>query len=376
MPDALRTIAAATLAVPVLASIYVGAALRSRRARLGFVGAALAVGLVGAEGSWLQPTEAHPPSTLERLAAGRFRDVTVGGVDLPATAHSTRSTEPPTAEPPAEPLGEPMLTLEPASTTAPVPPPELPTVVRFRPRGGAEGVDGSAALSVRFDTPMDPGAASSFSASIDGERLDGTFAWAENGTVLVFTPAARLPYGARVTLRVEAGARSSSGAELAASRAISFTVEPKPAPARGGPGPGTANGAGSASDTDSGWRWPLSGLITQRFGESLTRYGYHQGIDIDGTTGDPVRAARSGTVVAAGRYDGCGGNEVHIDHGDGLVSWYRHLSRIDVAVGERVTAGALIGRVGDTGCSLGSHLHFAIRRESTFLDPLDFLPGR
>jgi murein DD-endopeptidase MepM/ murein hydrolase activator NlpD len=78
----------------------------------------------------------------------------------------------------------------------------------------------------------------------------------------------------------------------------------------------------------------------------------------------------------AGHYDACGGNDVHIDHADGLVSWYRHLSHIDVSVGDRVAAGDLIGRVGNTGCSLGSHLHFAIRRGTTFLDPLDFLPGR
>jgi murein DD-endopeptidase MepM/ murein hydrolase activator NlpD len=64
------------------------------------------------------------------------------------------------------------------------------------------------------------------------------------------------------------------------------------------------------------------------------------------------------------------------DHGDGLASWYRHLSRIDVAMGTLVEAGTVIGRVGGTGCSLGSHLHFAIRKGSTFVDPLDYLPPR
>jgi murein DD-endopeptidase MepM/ murein hydrolase activator NlpD len=120
----------------------------------------------------------------------------------------------------------------------------------------------------------------------------------------------------------------------------------------------------------------LLGRITQRFGESLTKYGFHQGIDIDGATGDLVRAARRGRVILAGRADACGGLQVRIDHGGGVVSWYRHLSRIDVATGSTVDAGRIIGRVGDTGCSLGSHLHFAITRSGTFVDPLRYLPPR
>jgi murein DD-endopeptidase MepM/ murein hydrolase activator NlpD len=128
--------------------------------------------------------------------------------------------------------------------------------------------------------------------------------------------------------------------------------------------------------SSTGWRWPLIGPITQKFGETKTPYGFHQGIDIDGDTGDRVRAARGGRVVVAGTWDACGGLQVHIDHGDGFESWYRHLSRIDVEPGEVVAAGAVIGRVGDTGCSLGSHLHFAIRVGTTFVDPLRYLPPR
>jgi murein DD-endopeptidase MepM/ murein hydrolase activator NlpD len=124
------------------------------------------------------------------------------------------------------------------------------------------------------------------------------------------------------------------------------------------------------------WVWPLLGPITQRFGESLTQYGYHQGIDIDGDTGDSVRAARGGTVTVAGTWDSCGGIQVHIDHGGGVESWYRHLSRVDVSVGSRVGAGAIIGAVGSTGCSTGSHLHFAIRDRGEFVDPLRYLPAR
>jgi len=178
-----------------------------------------------------------------------------------------------------------------------------------------------------------------------------------------------MPFGARVTLSVASDARSAAGVSLPEEATAGFTVAPKPPPASPRPAPTSASAT-------SGWRWPLIGPITQYFGQTLTKYGVHQGIDIDGQTGDPVRAARSGRVIVAGHYDDCGGLEVHIDHGGGRVSWYRHLSRIDVRVGESVAAGTIIALVGETGCALGSHLHFAIRRGTTFVDPLPYLPKR
>jgi murein DD-endopeptidase MepM/ murein hydrolase activator NlpD len=126
----------------------------------------------------------------------------------------------------------------------------------------------------------------------------------------------------------------------------------------------------------SAWRWPLLGPITQRFGETLTEYGFHNGIDIDGETGDPVVAARSGRVSVAGDVDQCGGLQVQVDHGGGVISVYRHLSRIETAVGTSVGDGERIGRVGNTGCSLGSHLHFGISVDGTWVDPLRYLPAR
>jgi len=135
-----------------------------------------------------------------------------------------------------------------------------------------------------------------------------------------------------------------------------------------GPGP-------VSTETPPIWAWPLRGPITQFFGQRLTRYGFHEGLDIDGRTGDPVRAAAAGTVLMAGR-DLCGGLAVGLDHGNGLSSWYGHLSRIAVRVGQQIDVEAVIGRVGNTGCSLGSHLHFAIRVGDTFVDPLPYLPQR
>jgi murein DD-endopeptidase MepM/ murein hydrolase activator NlpD len=116
--------------------------------------------------------------------------------------------------------------------------------------------------------------------------VTGSLRWAEGDTVLVLRPMAPLPYGARVELRVDPGALSAAGQPVAEAAASSFTVEPRPAV------PAAPGGTWS-----SGWQWPLLGPITQRFGQTLTAYGVHQGIDIDGDTGDPVRAARAGVVV-------------------------------------------------------------------------------
>lgn len=172
-----------------------------------------------------------------------------------------------------------------------------------------------------------------------------------------------------------------AGAAIA-SAAPAPTVAPEPVPAT----PGVAAGPGFrrppviatalAKPRDTGWRWPLIGPITQYFGQVLTIYGPHQGIDIDGSTGDPVVAAHAGRVVVAGDIGGCGGLQVQVDIGGGIVTLYHHLSSIGVTVGETVTLGQRIGRVGSTGCSTGSHLHFAVQVDGTFVDPLDYLPAR
>lgn len=388
MPDALRSAAAALLAVPAIASVYLSTLVRTRRAPL-VLTVAIIAGTAGVvELGQPAVTGARGSRPIEKVPSERFRAVALPGTPegaefAPAPNRALNPMLNPTVNQTPETLdGSALPTAGP--TPVPAPTPASPTVVRFRPIGGSVGVDRAANLSVRFSVAMDPVAASAFTASIDDAPIDGTVSWAEDATVLVLDPTTDLPYGARVVLEVAEGARSADGVPLASPRAVSFTVEPKPTPKptpepERTPRPTSmtpAPTAGPALEPRADWTWPLLGPITQRFGESRTRYGYHNGIDIDGSTGDPVRAARSGTVVVAGRYDQCGGIEVHIEQSDGLVSWYRHLSRVDVSVGDRVEAGELIGRVGNTGCSLGSHLHFAVRRDTRFLDPLDFLPAR
>lgn len=124
---------------------------------------------------------------------------------------------------------------------------------------------------------------------------------------------------------------------------------------------------------DIAFSWPLNGAVTSEFGPRWGRR--HMGIDIDGVTGDPVSAAAPGIVVAAGDHMGGYGRTVTIDHGQGFVTLYAHLSGIDVEPGEKVEAGQQIGRIGCTGSCTGDHLHFEIRLDGVPLDPLLYLPG-
>jgi murein DD-endopeptidase MepM/ murein hydrolase activator NlpD len=320
------------------------------------VGSLAASGLTASGGAAREPSEpvAVDSGTFRRLPLASSTAVSAEAPRLPAPASHPDSASP-------------------IETIAPVVP-EPPLIVRFRPLHGTTGVPRTAEVSIRFTEPMDPASSSAFHALVDGMEVAGTYRWADNGTVLVLRPSAALPFGARVQLLADTTARSAAGLALPEARSVTFTVAPKPPP-RATPTPAAPRPAAPAPSSD-GWQWPLLGPITQRFGESLTVYGFHQGLDINGETGDPVRAARGGRVKVAGYWDECGGLQVQLDHGGGVESWYRHFSRVDVAVGASVSAGTVIGAVGETGCAFGSHLHFAIRVNGTFVDPLRYLPPR
>lgn len=337
---------------------FLEAAKRLPRGRPPLVVAVLLAASLVAGAATDRHLEAVAPAPSQSLPASAFEPVVVPGSDL--------RQHPPTPRP------SPSVIVAPTPTAArtPTPPPDPVTVIRFRPRDGWTEVSRFADVSVRFSAPMDRAATqAAFHARVGKTAVSGRFRWAESDTVLVLNPSVALPDGATVELTVDAGAKSAEGAVLEARAVVSFVVQSKPRPR-------TTSPPSPAKPRPSSWQWPLIGPITQYFGQTLTQYGVHQGIDIDGDTGDPVRAARAGRVVVAGYADSCGGLQVRIDHGDGFTSWYRHLSRVLVGVGDRVAGGALIGRVGATGCATGSHLHFGIRKGSTFVDPMKYLPSR
>jgi murein DD-endopeptidase MepM/ murein hydrolase activator NlpD len=118
--------------------------------------------------------------------------------------------------------------------------------------------------------------------------------------------------------------------------------------------------------------WPVNGPITSPFCERRAWESCHPGIDIGVPAGTPIRAADSGRVVIAG-WTGGYGNYTCIQHTASLSSCYGHQSAILVSVGQNVSQGQVIGRVGCTGLCFGDHLHFEVRINGAVTNPLNYL---
>jgi murein DD-endopeptidase MepM/ murein hydrolase activator NlpD len=103
------------------------------------------------------------------------------------------------------------------------------------------------------------------------------------------------------------------------------------------------------------------------------RAAMHPGIDLAGASGTPIYATADGVVLRAGWNSGGYGNLVELDHGKGISTRYGHMSAILVRPGQRVTRGQQIGRMGSTGRSTGSHLHYEVRIDGRPVNPIPFM---
>jgi murein DD-endopeptidase MepM/ murein hydrolase activator NlpD len=138
-----------------------------------------------------------------------------------------------------------------------------------------------------------------------------------------------------------------------------------------------------AQDTPQLWSSsflrPRQSRVTSRFGTGRLFNGRvasaHLGIDFRGAEGDAIFAANRGVVALVTRFF-LAGNVVYLDHGDGIVTGYFHMSQSDVAVGDTVERGQEIGRVGATGRVTGPHLHWSARFGALTIDPGDLLDLR
>jgi murein DD-endopeptidase MepM/ murein hydrolase activator NlpD len=130
--------------------------------------------------------------------------------------------------------------------------------------------------------------------------------------------------------------------------------------------------ASGVGEQKSGLVAPVPGRLTSHFGRRMHPIlGYvrmHSGLDFAAAYGTAIVAVTDGRISGAGRMGGCG-NAVRIDHGGGLQTRYCHMSRIAVASGQMVRRGQVIGYVGSTGLSTGSHLHYEMYRNGVAVDP-------
>jgi len=118
--------------------------------------------------------------------------------------------------------------------------------------------------------------------------------------------------------------------------------------------------------------WPMRGIITTYFGQRIW-YGIHMGLDIATGCGTPMVAADGGTVIEAGWSPYGYGINAQIDHGGGIVTRYGHMSKVMVFTGQRVAKGQVIGLEGTTGNSTGCHLHFEVKINGNYQNPLAWI---
>ncbi len=122
--------------------------------------------------------------------------------------------------------------------------------------------------------------------------------------------------------------------------------------------------------------WPTNGWTSSGYGYRMDPFTqkqtFHYGLDIVATGGNPVVAPADGFVAEVSR-SGQYGNSIVLSHGGGLTTLYGHLSKINVASGQKIKRGDLIGNVGSTGKSIGPHLHYEVRMNGKPVNPVRFI---
>lgn len=185
---------------------------------------------------------------------------------------------------------------------------------------------------------------------------------------------------------VEADYQKGVAAEKARLAAIAAEQARQAAAAQaaadqGGSSGNGSGGSGGGAPTSSGWVRPAGGYQTSPFGWRVDPYTHahalHAGVDLAPGCYSPIYAAHDGTVTFAANGGGYG-NEVVLDNGGGISTAYGHIvdGGILVSVGQHVSAGQQIAKIGSTGWSTGCHLHFETRVNGSAVDPVPFMAAR
>ncbi|MBC3949358.1 M23 family metallopeptidase [Pseudomonas folii] len=121
---------------------------------------------------------------------------------------------------------------------------------------------------------------------------------------------------------------------------------------------------------------PVAGPLSSKFGVRRFFNGEernpHSGLDFAVPAGTPIKAPAAGKVILTGNYF-FNGNTVFVDHGQGFISMFCHMSKIDVKVGDAVPRGGVVGRVGSTGRATGPHMHWNVSLNDARVDPAIFI---
>lgn len=253
--------------------------------------------------------------------------------------------------PPKTPSGPLVITLEPGDT--------LWDIARTHDLSAAEV---AAANGLSLSTPLRVGASLTVPGHFPPDSRDLGGAALETITVQPGDSLGTLAQRANTTVAALKAANNLSSDLIFAGQTLRFIPAEELAPAT------------SAPSLGGRLQWPLKGVITSRFGYRRLRVNgsnFHNAIDIDGVTGDPVTAAAPGVVAFSG-WQGSYGNLVII-RSEEVEYRYAHNSEVLVSAGETVKEGDTIARVGNTGLSFGDHLHFEVRVGGRPIDPLPML---